>query len=94
VLCCTDSLLSSNLIKARVTAHNRFVKEILCIQKLLANDWKVTLSHTLREGNACTNVLDKLGASSDSSLIDVSTRAIELVRLVFDDTSGVEFIME
>jgi hypothetical protein len=92
VLCCSDSLLSSNLIKARVTAHNRFVKEILCIQKLLANDWKVTLSHTLR--NACTNVLDKLGASSDSSLIDVSTRAIELVRPVFDDTSGVEFIME
>jgi hypothetical protein len=56
----------------RVTTHHRFANEILCIQKLLANDWEVALSHTLREGNACVDVA-KLGASSASSLIDIST---------------------
>jgi hypothetical protein len=94
VLCSSDCLLSSNLIKAGVTTHHRFANEILCIQKLLANDWKVTLSHTLREGNTCTDVLAKLGASSDSSLIDVSTPAIESLRPLFDDTWGIEFIRE
>jgi hypothetical protein len=39
-------------------------------------------------------VLAKLGASSDLSLIDVSTPPIELVRPLFDDAWGVEFIRE
>ncbi|GAU27562.1 hypothetical protein TSUD_29940 [Trifolium subterraneum] len=94
VLCCSDSLLSINLIKGGVTAHHRFANEILCIQKLLANDWEVTLSHTLCEGNACADVLAKLGASSDSSLVNVSSPPSELVRPLWDDAWGVEFIRE
>ncbi|MCI46434.1 ribonuclease H protein, partial [Trifolium medium] len=62
VLCCSDSLLSVNLIKEGVTAHHRLANEICCIRKLLANDWEVILTHTLREGNACADVLAKLGA--------------------------------
>ncbi|CAJ2638969.1 unnamed protein product [Trifolium pratense] len=61
VLCCSDSLLSVNLIKEGVTAHHRLANEICCIRKLLANDWEVILTHTLREGNACADVLAKLG---------------------------------
>jgi hypothetical protein len=87
VLCCSGSLLSINLIKAEVTPHHHFANEILCIQKLLANDWEVTLSHALHEGNACAG-LAKLGVISDSSLIDVFTPPIELVRPLFDNVWG------
>jgi hypothetical protein len=48
--------------------------------------------HTLREGNACTDVLAKLGASSDTSLLNVSIPPNEFVRPLFDDTWGVEII--
>ncbi|MCI46256.1 hypothetical protein A2U01_0067496, partial [Trifolium medium] len=64
------------------------------IRKLLANDWEVILSHTLREENACADVLAKLGASFDSPLVNVSTPPRELIRPLRDDAWGVEFIRE
>ncbi|PNX93484.1 ribonuclease H [Trifolium pratense] len=94
VLCCSDSLLSVNLIKEGVTTHHRFANEIHRIKKLLAKDWEVSLSHTLREGNACADVLAKLGASSHSSLVNISTPPSELIRPLWDDAWGVEFIRE
>jgi ribonuclease HI len=94
VLCYSDSLLSVNLIKEGVTPHHRFANEIHRIKKLLARDWEVTISHTLREGNVCADVLAKLGASSDSVLVNISTPPSELVRPLWDDAWGVEFIRE
>ncbi|MCI66279.1 ribonuclease H, partial [Trifolium medium] len=76
----------------RGSAHHRFANEILCIRTLLSNDWEVTLSHTLREGNACADVLAKLGASLDSSLVNVSTSPSELVRPLWNGAWDVEFI--
>ncbi|XP_045810247.1 uncharacterized protein LOC123904656 [Trifolium pratense] len=38
------------------------------IQDLLKLDWEVSLLHTLREGNACTNFLTKLGSKNDTKL--------------------------
>ncbi|CAJ2636522.1 unnamed protein product [Trifolium pratense] len=94
VLCCSDSLLSVNLIKEGVTAHHRLANEICCFRKLLANDWEVILTHTLREGNACADVLAKLGANSDSPLVNVPTPPRDLVKPLWDDAWGVEFIRE
>jgi ribonuclease HI len=94
VLCCSDSLLSVNLIKQGVTVHHRFANEISCIRKLLNNAWEVNLTHTLREGNACADVLAKLGANSDSSLVIIDTAPSDLARPLWDDAWGVEFIRE
>jgi ribonuclease HI len=94
VLCCSDSLLSVNLIKHGVTVHHRFANEISCIRKLLNNAWEVNLTHTLREGNACADVLAKMGANSDSPLVIIDTAPLEVVRPLWDDAWGVEFIRE
>ncbi|GAU48278.1 hypothetical protein TSUD_405240 [Trifolium subterraneum] len=80
VLRCSDSLLSINLIKDGVTIHHCLANEIHCIRKLLENDWEVILTHTFREGNACADVLAKLGVVSDSSFVDVSPPPKELVK--------------
>lgn len=92
VLCCSDSLLSVKFINEGVSTHHRLANEILRIQKLLASDWEVILSHTLREGNACADVLAKMGASSSSSLVVVTTPPNELARPLLDDAWGVEFV--
>ncbi|GAU32945.1 hypothetical protein TSUD_153620 [Trifolium subterraneum] len=94
VLCCSDSLLSVNVIKEGVTTHHGFANEILCIRKLLSNDWEVILTHTLREGNACADVLAKLGANSDSPMVNISTPPRDLVIPLHHDASGIEFIRE
>jgi hypothetical protein len=47
---------SVNLIKEWVTLHHWFANEIICIRMLLANDWEVILTHTLRERNVCADV--------------------------------------
>jgi ribonuclease HI len=94
VLCCSDSLLSVNLIKHGLTVHHRFANEISCIRKLLNNVWEVNLTHTLREGNACADVLAKMGANSDSPLVIIDTAPLEVVRPLWDDAWGVEFIQE
>jgi ribonuclease HI len=66
VICFSDSLQSVNLIRDGVSAHHRFANEIQCIRNLLANEWEVVISHTLREGNACADVQAKMGALSTS----------------------------
>ncbi|MCI55011.1 hypothetical protein A2U01_0076261, partial [Trifolium medium] len=48
----------------------------------------------LREGNACADVLAKLGAISDSPLVNISTPPRDLVKPLWDDAWGVEFIRE
>ncbi|KAK2393053.1 hypothetical protein QL285_055034 [Trifolium repens] len=92
VLCCSDSLFSVKFINEGVSTHHRLANEILRIQKLLASDWEVILLHTLREGNACADVLAKMGASSSSSLVVVTTPPNELARPLLDDAWGVEFV--
>ncbi|GAU36275.1 hypothetical protein TSUD_255290 [Trifolium subterraneum] len=94
VFCCSDYLLSVDVTKEGVTTHHRFANEILCIRKLLANDWEVILTHTLREGNACADVLGKLGVNSDSSMVNIYAPSQDLVIPLHDDASGIEFIRE
>ncbi|MCI32664.1 ribonuclease H, partial [Trifolium medium] len=38
IVCCSDPLLSVNLIKEGVTIHHRFANEVHCIRQLLARD--------------------------------------------------------
>jgi hypothetical protein len=45
----------------------------------------MNLIHTFREDNACADVLPKLGVSSDSLLVNVSTPPRDLVRPLCDD---------
>ncbi|MCI25715.1 hypothetical protein A2U01_0046906, partial [Trifolium medium] len=40
--------------------------KIFSIRQLLGRDWEVAVDHTLREVNACADVLAKMGALSGS----------------------------
>jgi ribonuclease HI len=74
ITCFSDSLQTVNLIWEGVYAHHWFVNELLSIRQLLARDcWEVVINHTLREDNACVDVLAKMGALSNSPLVKIST---------------------
>ncbi|PNX67223.1 hypothetical protein L195_g055513, partial [Trifolium pratense] len=62
-----------NLIREGVSTHHRFANEVYNIQQLLARDCDVVVDHTFRKGNACANVLAKMGALSNSPLVTIST---------------------
>jgi hypothetical protein len=94
VLCCSDTLLAVNLIKQGVATHHRFANEVHSIRQMLDNDWEVVISHTLREGNACADVLAKMGAISNSPMVKISAPPSNLLRHLMEDASGVEFVRE
>ncbi|PNX61255.1 ribonuclease H, partial [Trifolium pratense] len=69
IACYSDSLQAVALIRDGVSLFHKFANEIQSIRQLLRRDWNVVVDHTLREGNACADVLAKMGASANSSLV-------------------------
>ncbi|PNX82170.1 resistance protein PRG, partial [Trifolium pratense] len=68
--------------------------EIQSIRNLLANEWDVVINHTLREGNACADVMAKLGAMSTSPLVKIDAPPRELLCPLSADARGVVFTRE
>jgi ribonuclease HI len=94
IACFSDSLQIVNLIWDGVSAYHQFANEIFSIRQLLHRDWEVAIKHTLREGNACADVLAKMGAHSDSLLVIISSPPVELAAPLLADAQGVVFIRE
>jgi ribonuclease HI len=69
ILCYSDSLQAVSLLKNGVSPHHQFANEIQRIRHLLSKDWTVAIDHTFREGNACADILAKMGTSANSSLV-------------------------
>jgi hypothetical protein len=80
-----------NLIREGVSVHHQFANEVFIIQLLLTRDWEVVLEHTLREGNACADVLTKMSALSNSPLVKISTPPSDLTLSLRVDAQGVVF---
>jgi hypothetical protein len=68
-MCYSDSLQTVSLIWDGVFVHHRFANEVVSIRQLFARDWDVVVNHTLREGNACADVLAKMGALASAPLV-------------------------
>ncbi|MCI06947.1 ribonuclease H protein, partial [Trifolium medium] len=83
-----------NLIREGVSVHHRFANKIFSIQQLVDKDWDVVVEHTLREGNACADVLAKMGALSDSPLVKITSPPSELSMPLLANAHGVVFIRE
>ncbi|XP_045831415.1 uncharacterized protein LOC123922770 [Trifolium pratense] len=94
IICFSDSLQAVNLIREGVSAHHRFANEIFSIRQLVDKDWDVVLEHTLREGNACADVLAKMGARSNLPLVKITSPPSELSMPLLADAQGVVFIRE
>ncbi|GAU39987.1 hypothetical protein TSUD_211080 [Trifolium subterraneum] len=88
ITCFSDSLQTVNLIRDGVSTHHRSSNEVFIIHQLLANDWEVVIDHTFREGNACADVLAKMGAASDSPLVKISTPPCDLSMPLLADAQG------
>ncbi|MCI96878.1 ribonuclease H protein, partial [Trifolium medium] len=43
------------------------------IKDIMMRDWQVTVSHTLREGNACADYLAKYGAHNDEAFTTIAS---------------------
>lgn len=59
----SDCLKAIRLVTNELPAFHKYINLILNIRELLARDWSAKISHTLREGNACADLLAKKGAS-------------------------------
>ncbi|GAU31044.1 hypothetical protein TSUD_214800 [Trifolium subterraneum] len=72
-------------------------RKINCLSdslQLITLDWKVVLSHTLREGNSCADVLAKMGVVANTPLVTTSTPPRTLAKPLFKDANGVIFTMK
>ncbi|GAU42016.1 hypothetical protein TSUD_236830 [Trifolium subterraneum] len=94
IVCFSDSLQAVSLIREGVSAHHRSANEICSIRQLVGRDWDVIVEHTLREGNACADVLAKMGALSSTPLVTVTTSPNDLAMPLSADARGVVFIQE
>ncbi|XP_045810552.1 uncharacterized protein LOC123904995 [Trifolium pratense] len=94
VICFLDSLQTVTLVKNGVSPHHKFANEFFSIHQLLDRDWNVVINHTLREGNACADMLAKMGANTISPLVKLVVPPSELSPHLFADAWGVTFVRE
>jgi hypothetical protein len=64
------------------------------INELLDRNWDSVVEHTLRESNACADVLAKMGALSDTPLVKLSSPPADLAIPLLADAQGVVFLRE
>jgi ribonuclease HI len=91
LVCYSDSLLAVTLIREGVSAYHKYANEIQCIRHLLRRNWNVEVKHTLREGNACADVLAKMGAATNSPLVIMDDPPSQLFSALSADARGVVF---
>ncbi|KAJ1396220.1 Ribonuclease H domain [Sesbania bispinosa] len=91
LICYTDSMYSIRLIKNEDISYHCDAPEIVEICDLLARDWRVDLRHTLREGNACANLLAKRGARDTTSFRLLPRPPSDLQLHLLSDSRGVAF---
>ncbi|KAK2405280.1 LEAF RUST 10 DISEASE-RESISTANCE LOCUS RECEPTOR-LIKE PROTEIN KINASE 2.5 [Trifolium repens] len=78
VACLSDSLQAVTLIKKGVLPFHSFANEIHQISQLRSRAWNVVIDHTLREGNRCADLLAKMGATANSTLVLLNDPPSEL----------------
>ncbi|MCI12539.1 ribonuclease H protein [Trifolium medium] len=68
LFCYSDSQTMLDLVLKGYKNYHCYAAIIANIHDLLKLDWDISLSHTLREGNACVDFLAKLGLTNDTKL--------------------------
>ena len=61
VLCCSDSLDVVTPVTKGVPPSHRYATIVEATVSWFDEDWTVSVEHSLREGNACANMLAKCG---------------------------------
>jgi len=65
ICCYLDPKTIIDIVTKPVNKYHCYASVSVCVQKLLRMDWEVQLCYSLKEGNASTYFLAKLGAATD-----------------------------
>jgi ribonuclease HI len=90
--CYSDSKLAIKLISEPVNTWYHYAAILHHVKEILARDWQVHLLHTLREGNAYVDYLDKKGARNLEGYTPIVVPPVEINFLLLAYASGVSFI--
>jgi ribonuclease HI len=91
LLCYSNYGTAITLLTEPVDEWHHYAAILLNIKDILARDWRVKVTHTLREGNACADFLAKLGARNDAALSILTTPPAGMNLLLLADASGTWF---
>jgi len=91
-MCFLDSLNVVQLVTEGTSQFHHYLNELEIIRDFMAKDWTISLHHTFREGNACADVLAKLGAINVDPLIMLRTPPSSLSLALLVDALGVSFV--
>ena len=94
VLCCSDSLDVVTLVTHGVPPSHRYATIVKAIVSWFDEDWTVMVEHSLREGNACADMLAKMGATNDECFTRWTAPPSELSLLLQADAQGVQFLRQ
>ena len=91
VLCESDSLEAIRCVNSKAQNHV-YGAVIMDIQQWLCREWTVSLSHVLREANACADYLANEGARQHCRLIVLKDPLQGLLPLLHEDYKGTLFM--
>ncbi|GAU17063.1 hypothetical protein TSUD_105620 [Trifolium subterraneum] len=91
LICYSDSKTAIKLIGDPINEWHHFAAILQNIKDILARDWRVTVAHTLREGNACADYLAKFGAQNIKVFSTMTTPPDGMNLLLLADASGTWF---
>jgi ribonuclease HI len=89
--CYSDSKTVITLTTDPTDEWHHYTAIILNIKDVLARDWRVRISHTLREGNACADYLAKYGAHHNEAFTTIASPPAGINLLLLADASGTWF---
>lgn len=92
VKCFSDSLHVVQLVKEGTSQFHHYANELEIIKDFMKKDWTISLHHTFHEGNACADVLAKLGATNVDPLIVLQEPPSSLSLALLVDARGVSFV--
>jgi len=66
VICYSDSLHVVKLVTMETHRYHHYANMVEIIKDYMKKDWSFLLKHTLREGNACADILANMGANLET----------------------------
>ncbi|XP_057425924.1 uncharacterized protein LOC130719315 [Lotus japonicus] len=94
VLCYSDSASAVDILQHAPPLQHWYASLIANICDFFDRGWEVHLRHTLRGGNACADLLAKVGARQDLDIQIIQDPPPELEPLLFADANGTSFVRE
>nr|KYP76853.1 hypothetical protein KK1_021114 [Cajanus cajan] len=91
VICVSDSLNAINLVLGSREPFHRYAVLVTEIKDLLGREWRMSLVHSLREGNQCADFLSKWGPNCRNELVIIDDIPVGLQPLLQADSSGILF---